>query len=387
MDELQNAAQGLGQTVLGVSLGQWLLMAVLGVGLFLASWGLARLLQRHFTHRAAEQTEHLVDDVAVLLCQRLNRWLLVFIAFYLALVLAGFPEPVVTYGAKVATLALLIQLVVWGNAGIDLASRHYLDRSRQSDSQAPATGAEATTANALAMIARLVLVVLVLLLALQNLGIEVASLIASLGVGGIAVALAIRSILSDLFASLTIAFDKPFVVGDFLIVGDSMGTVEHIGYRSTRLRALSGEQLVFPNGDLLASRIQNYSPMTERRVAFTAGVVYRTPKAQLQRIPQLLQAAVEACDGVRFDRAHFKAFGPSSLDFEVVYYVESPDYNRYMDVQQAINLAIVEAFAQGAIEFAFPSQSVYLEAVPEVLAVPADAGASTAEGPAATQGH
>jgi len=153
-------------------------------------------------------------------------------------------------------------------------------------------------------------------------------------------------------------------LGDFLALDGYLGSVEHIGLKTTRLRSLSGEQLVFSNADLLASRIRNYGRMRERRVVFQVGVTYQTPKSVLAEIPGILRAAVEARKGTRFDRAHFASFGDSALTFETVYYVESPDYNAYMDIQQAINLDLVERFEEREIEFAYPTQTLYLSRVP-----------------------
>lgn len=201
---------------------------------------------------------------------------------------------------------------------------------------------------------------LVLLLSLQNMGVNVTSLIAGLGIGGIAVALALQNVLGDLFASLTISLDKPFVVGDFIVVGSEMGVVEHIGLKTTRVRSLSGEQLVFGNADLLTSRIRNYKRMNERRVVFGFGVVYATPFQTLTEINSIVRVAIESQSNVRFDRCHFYRFGGSSLDFEAVYFISTPDYNAHMDAQQAIHLAIARAFRERDINFAFPSQTVYL---------------------------
>jgi small-conductance mechanosensitive channel len=220
--------------------------------------------------------------------------------------------------------------------------------------------AAATTIGALRFIAKLVLWTAVLLLALDNLGLDITTLVAGLGVGGIAVALALQSVLGDLFASLSIVLDKPFVIGDFIIVGDFLGTVEHIGLKTTRVRSLSGEQLVFSNGDLLSSRIRNYKRMAERRIVFGFGVVYQTPAEQLEAIPGMVREFIESLEKTRFDRAHFKGFGNFSLDFEVVYYVLVPDYNIYMDIQQQINLALYRRFEQDGIEFAYPTQTLYV---------------------------
>lgn len=164
----------------------------------------------------------------------------------------------------------------------------------------------------------------------------------------------------DLFASLSILLDKPFVVGDFIIVGELLGSVEHIGLKTTRLRSLSGEQLIFSNSDLLNSRIRNYKRMAERRVDFSFGGVYQTSPGQLEAIPEMIRDIVAGVEGARFDRAHFKGFGESAFTFEVVYYVESRDYPVYMDIRQKINLAICRAFAERGIEFAYPTRTLYV---------------------------
>ena len=183
---------------------------------------------------------------------------------------------------------------------------------------------------------------------------------AGLGIGGVAIALATQSILGDLFASLSIVLDRPFVVGDFIVVGDLMGTVEHVGLKTTRVRSLSGEQLVFSNADLLGSRIRNFKRMAERRIVFAVGVTYQTPAAKLDQIAGVLREIATAAPGVRFDRAHLRSFDDSAITFEVVYYVLDPDYNRYMDTQQRINLAIFRQFEAEGIEFAYPTRTVFV---------------------------
>jgi len=214
--------------------------------------------------------------------------------------------------------------------------------------------------NAVGMFATGLLWLAVFLLTLDNLGYDVTALIAGLGVGGVAVALAVQNILGDLFASLSILVDKPFVIGDFLIIDDYMGSVEHVGLKTTRIRSLSGEQLIFSNSDLLKSRLRNYGRMYERRVAFTIGVTYETPREKLKLIPGILQTAIEAQEKTRFDRSHFAKYGDFALNFETVYYVLGPDYNLYMDIQQAINLQLHEQFESLAIDFAYPTQVVHL---------------------------
>jgi small-conductance mechanosensitive channel len=220
--------------------------------------------------------------------------------------------------------------------------------------------AGATTLTALTVLARIGLWAALLLLALDNVGIDITTLVAGLGIGGVAIALATQNILGDLFASLSIVLDKPFVVGDFIIVGDLLGTVEHVGLKTTRVRSLSGEQLVFSNADLLGSRIRNYKRMVERRIVFSLGVTYQTSEEQLASIPGMLRGIIAAEPGVRFDRAHFKEYGDSALTFEVVYFVLDPDYNVYMDTQERINFAIFRRFAGDGIDFAYPTRTVHL---------------------------
>ena len=201
------------------------------------------------------------------------------------------------------------------------------------------------------------------MLALDNLNIDVGPLIASLGIGGIALALALQGVLGDLFASLTIIFDKPFAVGDYIQVGDLAGTVQHVGLKSTRILAVTGEQLVFSNSDLLGSRIRNFQIREERRCAFTLGVIYDTTPEKLERIPSLIQEIVESRENTRFDRSFFMAFGDSALNFEIVYYMLVPDYQTYGETHHAINLEIFKRFAEEGIEFAYPTQTLYVEGV------------------------
>ncbi len=196
---------------------------------------------------------------------------------------------------------------------------------------------------------------------LDNLGFEISTVVAGLGIGGIAVALAAQTILGDLFSYFTIFFDRPFEIGDFIIIGEYMGTVEHIGIKSTRVRSLGGEQLVFSNTDLTNSRIRNYKRMEKRRIVFKLGVTYQTTSEQLKAVPGIIKDAIDKVNDTTFDRAHFSSYGDFSLVFEVVYYVLSGDYNKYMDTQQEINFAIKKEFEALSIEFAYPTQTLFVE--------------------------
>ena len=256
------------------------------------------------------------------------------------------------------TIALFWQAGIWAAAAASAWLEHKRRRSLAADRAALGS------ISIIGVIINAVIWSFVVLLTLDNLGIDITALVAGLGIGGIAVALAVQNIFGDLFASLSITLDRPFVVGDFLIVGDVLGTVETIGVKSTRLRSLSGEQIVMPNSDLLSSRVRNYGRMAERRVVFATGVTYETSLEALERIPRLIRDIIEGQADTRFDRSHFAAHGAASLDFETVYYVRSPDYNHYMDIQQAINLRLHREFARLGIEFAYPTQKVFVASIP-----------------------
>jgi len=218
----------------------------------------------------------------------------------------------------------------------------------------------------LTSIAKVLIWAIALILFLDNLGVKITSLVTGLGIGGIAIAFAAQSVLTDIFCFFTIFFDKPFELGDFIIAGEQMGTVEHIGVKTTRLRALNGEELIFSNADLTSSRIRNFKTMQQRRIVFTLGVTYDTPYDKLKEIPGLLKTIIEGVEDVTFGRAHFSAYASYSLNFEVVYYVLSSDYDRYMDLNEQINFKIKEEFERLGVEFAFPTQSI-------LLSSPADA--------------
>lgn len=218
-----------------------------------------------------------------------------------------------------------------------------------------------STLRAIAPVIRVVVWGLGLVFLLDNLGFKISTVIAGLGIGGIAVALAAQAILGDLFSYFSILLDRPFKIGDFLIVGEHLGAVEHIGIKTTRIRSLSGEQLIFSNTDLTSSRVRNFKRMPRRRVAFKIGVVYQTSQENLEAIPPLVRQIIEKIELAEFDRAHFAAYGDFSLLFEIVYYVQSADYNIYMDIQQKINLDIRKAFEARGIEFAYPTQTLLLQ--------------------------
>jgi small-conductance mechanosensitive channel len=252
---------------------------------------------------------------------------------------------------------LVSQIALWANRMVTVMVKRAFERQRETNPAA------ATHVMLGGLVGRILLWTVAALVALDNLGFNITTLMASLGIGGIAVALAVQNILGDIFSSVSIALDKPFVVGDFIVVDSYMGTVEYVGMKTTRIRSLGGEQIVFSNSELLKNRIRNYKRMQDRRIQFEFGIAYETTVDNIKRVPQMVEEAVSAHKAdVRFDRAHFKACGESALQFEVVYYVLSPDYNKYMDIQQAINLALLRRFREYGIAFAHPIRTLYVAA-------------------------
>lgn len=350
--------QWLSQYGLGETANRWIIATLV----FIVTIGLVYLMKSLVARRVASlaaRTSTVWDDAAVDAIQQTRAWFIFVVAAFCASLVLPIPNDTERIVETVVVLGLLLQMAFWGHVLVGSVVERYVEKRAKYDPAA------VMTISALGMLGKLVLFVVLLLLALDNMGIDVTALIAGLGVGGIAVALAVQNILGDLLASLSIVFDKPFVLGDFIIVGDQMGTVQHIGLKTTRLASLSGEQLVFSNNDLLQSRIRNFKRMAERRVVFSLGVTYETPRETLKNIPDELRQIVESQEGVRFDRAHFRDFGNFSINFEIVYYVLTSDYNRYMDIQQSINLAIHQRFESIGAAFAYPTQMLYVEKLGE----------------------
>lgn len=338
---------------LGNTLRAWALALLTALLILGALWVVKRILLARFA-ALSTQTAIEVDDLLVRVLERTKFSLMALLAMYAGSLPLDIPERAGFWIGRIALFAVLIQVAIWGDALITHSIQRYQERNLTESAD------RVTTLRAVSFVVRLVLFSIILLLALDNIGIEIDSLVASLGVGSIAVALAVQNILGDLFASLSIAFDQPFVIGDFIIVDEYLGTVEKVGLKTTRVRSLSGEQLVFSNNDLLSSRIRNYKRMGERRILFTFGVTYQTPVEVVEQIPAWVGELIRDQEQARFDRAHFKEFGDSALNFEVVYYVGSPDYNLYMDIQQSLNLALMQLFKRKGVEFAYPTQTLFV---------------------------
>lgn len=355
MDPTQQARHWWNLPVYGGTPQDWLIALGLSAAIALAVYLLKPILIRRLS-AAAIHSRTQVDDALLAALRTTRFWIICIFAVSIGSRYLVLPDAHSRALATVTALALFLQAGLWANT----LFKFWLNRSQ---ARALASNASAATSlSAIGFIGQIALWAVVVLLALDNMGVNITALVAGLGVGGVAVALAVQNILGDLFASLSIVVDKPFVIGDFIIVENYMGTVEHVGLKTTRIRSLDGEQIVFSNSDLLQSRVRNYKRMYERRVVFTFSLVYETTPDQLEKVPAIVREAIEQHgDKVRFDRAHFQKFGDHALVFEVVYIVKDPDFNLYMDIQQAINLRILRALSDHGIYFAIPRQTVKVD--------------------------
>jgi len=336
------------------SLRSWLIAAGVAVITYIGLLILRRFILRYL-RTLALRTVNTLDDLIADLIEDIRKFLLLILALYAGSVVLAIPANIVRFIDIALIGSILLQTGFWGNRIISFLIVNFVQkRGGNADDKK-------SIPTILQFVSRMFLWSVIFLLTLDNLGIDITTLLAGLGIGGIAVALALQNVLGDLFASLSILLDKPFEVGDSILVDDYQGTVEQIGIKTTRLRSISGEQSIFSNTDLLQSRIRNYKRMSERRIVFHIGVVYQTPLEKLKNIPALIREIITSQDKTRFDRVHFKEYGDSSLMFEIVYYILSPDYNLYMDIQERINLKIYERFEQERVDFAYPTRTIIIQ--------------------------
>lgn len=303
--------------------------------------------------RLAKKTSTPIDDTLLKIVTSIKPPLYFFIAFYFAVNTLELSNKIQVILNGVFIGWLIFQAISTIQILIDIIAAKYIDKQEDQ-------GETKLAVDTLKLIAKIGLWVMGGLLILSNLGIQVTSLVAGLGIGGIAVALAVQNVLGDLLSSFSIYFDKPFKIGDFIIVGDKMGTVEKIGIKTTRIKALQGEEIVIPNAKLTSEVIQNFKKMKKRRVSFSFGVTYETPSKRLEDIPKLIEKIVSNQEFADFDRAHFKEFGDSALIFEVVYHVTTSEYNLYMDTQQAINLELLDSLSKFNVSMAYPTTTVHV---------------------------
>lgn len=351
--DLSIGLNSFGAYFLGNTLKNWLIfLLLLCAGILLVRFSKTTIFRQLKAWADISETD--IDDLILSVIDKNGYPYLYYLVFLLSskwLVLASGVQSFIAGAGKVVLAVILIR-------GTLQVLRHLFETRLL---KTAAVASHSKELSGLFQIVNVVVWAIGLLLLLDNFGVKISTLVAGMGIGGVAVALAAQAVLGDLFAYFAILLDKPFEIGDFIVTGEYLGTVEHIGIKTTRLRSLSGEQIIFSNSDLIASRPRNYKRMEKRRVLFKIGVTYDTPKEIIEVLPGIIKGIITSLPATTFDRSHFSAFSDSSLDIETVYYVENSDYTKYMDLQQTINLRILEQFRKLNVDFAFPSRTVYLK--------------------------
>ncbi|RYF94619.1 MAG: mechanosensitive ion channel family protein, partial [Chitinophagaceae bacterium] len=354
------------------------LMAAAGIFI---TWAVIRTLRRVVLKRVAkwiQNTDTSFDDILLSVVEKyVLPYVYLFINFHIItdLNLSARTLKILTYAMAFITLYYGVRLVIHA---ITLSINGLMKRRNESAERI-------RQLNGVMIVVKALLWFIGFIVMLGNLGFDVRAMITGLGVGGIAIALAAQTVLGDLFSYFVIFFDKPFEIGDFVKTGASSGTIEQIGIKTTRLRSLDGEQLVISNTDLLKTTIHNYKRLERRRVVFTIAVTYHTDADMLRQIPMIVREIVESQADTVFDRAHFSKMDVSSLNFDVVYNIDSPDYTKFMDTQQTVLLKLIDGFRERGIEFAHPTQNIYLKgkfgkALPQGDTNPANATSETSSG-------
>lgn len=329
---------------------------LIAIGVFLLGLIVLKIFQQVILRglkKLSTKTKTDIDDMLVGAINRFRPPFYLFIALYVSVLFLSVTE----WLQEAFDIVLVIWIAYYAVVSLQTVVDFVIDKRITDDTDPSAK----TAYQHLGTVLKFVLWVLGGLMVLSNLGIDITTLIAGLGIGGLAIAFAFQKVLEDLFASFAIHFDKPFVLGDFIIVGEHMGVVEHIGIKTTRIRALQGEQIVIANRELTDARIQNFKRLRERRVVVDFGVTYGTSNEKLERIPVVVEDIIDGIEGMRFDRVHFKTFGDSALMYQLVYHIESDDYTVYMDANQEFNLKLKAVFEQEKIDMAFPTQTIFIE--------------------------
>ncbi len=313
--------------------------------------------------KVSRKTKMSFDDVLVDFFKEIHWPFYVYLSFYISMKFLLLPEAF----SRALWYVLVLFIAYYVSRGVLRIINHFFDVYVEKKRRESSAEGESMI-HVLRIIAMVAVWAIAFLMVLSAFGVDITPLIASLGIGGIAIALALQSILGDLFSAFAIYFDKPFKEGDFIIVGEDMGVVKFIGIKTTRIQALGGQEIVMSNSDLMSARINNYKKMKKRRVAFKFGVEYSTSLQKLKKINKIIQEIIKNIGDAELDRVHFKEFGDFSLNYEVVYYVNSNDYNKFMDIQQEINFKIKERFEKEKISMAFPTQTIFLEKKQDGLA-------------------
>jgi len=332
---------------------------LIALGVFVLSIIVLRLFKYVIVKRLKSLMDHTrtkFDDLIINVIDSIGWPLYLLLALYFSCRFIWLPELL----EKVIYCLFLISVVYYLVKGFQRIINYLFERLIKREEENQGKEFDPSVIHLLNKIAKIVLWLVAVIIILQNLGYNISTLVAGLGIGGIAIAFAIQNILGDIFSSFSIYLDKPFQVGDFIIVGDDTGVVKKIGIKSTRIQTLQGEELVVSNKELTETRVHNYKKMEKRRIVFAFGVLYETPTEKLKKIPILIKDIIDKVELAEIDRVHFKSFGDFSLNFEAVYYLNSSDYNQYMDTQQEINLAIKEQFEKEGIVFAYPTQTIFV---------------------------
>jgi len=305
--------------------------------------------------RLSKKTKNEFDDVIIAVIKRLGWPFYFLLALMAALKFLTLPEVFDKY-LNYAFIVVAVYYAVRILQDIVNFGAHKFVQNQKDDEDF-----DDTIISVMARLVNVSLWIIALLTILANLGLNITGLLAGAGIIGLAIAFALQNVLTDLFASFSIYFDKPFKKGDFIVIGNDMGVVKYVGIKSTRLQTLQGQELVVSNRELTTQRVNNFKQMQERRIVFTIGVTYDTPVKKMEKIPAMIKETIESVEQTRFDRAHFSKYGDFSLNYEIVYYVLSSDYNKYMDINQDIHLEIKRKFEKEKIDFAFPTQTIYVE--------------------------
>lgn len=328
----------------------------IAIGILIIGVVLVKILQKIVIYRLkkwADKTETTLDNLLIKSVEKSVIPLLYFGVLYSAITSLTF-IPRVSKVIEIVSLFITTFFIVRFIASSTLITLTYFIKKQERGEE------KARQLRGMTVLINIFVWVIGIVFLMDNLGFNISAVVAGLGIGGIAIALAAQTILGDLFSYFVIFFDRPFEVGDFIVVQDKVGTVEYTGIKTTRVRALSGEQLVFSNTDLTNSRIHNFKKMERRRVVFKLGVIYQTTAEQLAQISEFVKEIIEKQPDTVFDRGHFATYGDFSLNFEFVYYVIGADYVKYMDTQQKINLEVYREFEKRELEFAYPTQTLFV---------------------------
>ena len=332
---------------------------LIALGVFIVSLAVLKVFREVVLHKlkkAAEKTKTDLDDVLIGIIHDIKPSFYFLASVYIALNFLAFPIMADRIINGLFVVAVVFQAVMALQTFIDYWTGKLISR-KEGDENAQNKGA----VKSISYLLKILVWVFASLAVLSNLGFNITSLIAGLGIGGFAIAFALQNILQDIFSSFSILIDKPFKIGDFIIIGGDMGVVGKIGIKSTRIKTLQGQELIISNRELTNTRVNNYKKMEKRRIAFSFGVLYETSTEKLKKIPGIVRDIVAKEKLAELDRVHFKEFGDFSLGFEVVYYMQSPDFNEYRNTQQSINFALKEVFEAEGIDFAYPTQTLLIK--------------------------